>query len=74
MFGTEIKKDKKNLEYFYQTFYNELTEKEHKLFDLFTYDGFNFIIWLKKIFYPRRLRKRLSGEIVLRVLFLLGRI
>lgn len=73
LFGPEVKKDKKNLKYFYETFYNELTEKEHKVFDLFTYDRFHFFIWLKKIFYPRRLRKRLSGEIVLRVLFLLGR-
>lgn len=67
-------KEKEALKYFYHTFRSELSQKECKTLELFAGDRNTPVTWLKKVFFPKRLRRRLPGEIALRILFFLGRI
>lgn len=72
LLGEQPKKDKKALIYFYQVFQSSLNIRQKKILQLFT--GKNTPIrWGKKVCYPRRLRRRLGGEIALRLLFLIRR-
>lgn len=72
--GPEAKEDKKSLQYFYRVFENRLTEQQKRELSVFTRQGFSLANWFRKVFYPKRLRTRLSGEMALRILFFLGRI
>lgn len=71
--GDAAMKDKMALCYFYDCFRNKLSKKEREQLELFTRKN-NIITWIKKVFYPRRLRRRFAGEIALRMLFFMGRI
>lgn len=72
LFGEQPKKDKKALIYFDQVFQSVLNTRQKKVLQLFT--GKNTPIrWGSKVCYPRRLRRRLGGEIALRLLFFIGR-
>ncbi len=72
--GDSAKEDKAAIEFFFDCFKDELTEKQKKTLGLFATKENSPIIWIKKVFYPKRLRTRLAGEIVLRILFLIGKI
>ncbi len=64
---------KKYLSYFQQVFKNKLSPSQQKTLSLFTAPN-SLIRQFRKLFYPRRLRARLAGEIAIRFLFLIGKI
>lgn len=72
LFGKEAKVEKHYLRFFARTFWKELTEEERKILSLFGRRKGTFATWIQKVFYPHRLRQRLSGEIALRMMFILG--
>lgn len=71
--GNDGKQEKEALEYFASTFESRLSATEKKTLRLFYARDFSILRWLQKVFYPRRLRRRLSGELALRFLFLVGK-
>lgn len=74
LMGDVITNDKKHIVYFYQQFKDEIPENARKEIELFISEKKSLIVWLKKTFYPRRLRRRLPGEIALRLLFFVGKV
>ncbi len=72
LFGDDTKKDKKALQYFYRTFGNELKGEEKAILHLFATDKKSFTIWGRKLFFKYRLRRRLAGEIAIRIQLFLG--
>ena len=72
--GDEPVKDRQALVHFYNCFKDEITPEQQKLLKLFVDDARSPITWFKKVCYPKRLRKRLAGEIALRMLFFIGKI
>lgn len=72
--GEDAQNDKAALKYFYRVFHEELSSRECRLLELFSTDKKTAGIWFRKVFYGKRLRRRLPGEIALRILFFLGRI
>ena len=72
--GDSAKKDKEALVYFYNCFKDELNEKQKKILEIFASEKKSPILWLQKLFYPKKLRTRLPGEIALRILFFIGKI
>lgn len=71
--GDDARKSKDNLRFFEQTFASELSEDERETLRIFTRKN-SISGWFQKVFYPRRLRTRLGGEIALRFLFFIGKI
>ena len=49
-----------------------ICQKRIKILDLFGNEKYSFIKAIKKAFYPKRIRSKLSDEIMLRVLFIFG--
>ena len=74
LFGDTVSQQKKDVIYFYKTFFNELHPEHRKVLALFANETKSPVVWFKKLFYPKRLRGRLLGEIALRFLFFLGRL
>ena len=74
LLGEEVHKEKEDLIYFYDTFASQLKPEDKKILSLFTAQHNTPLIWVKKVFYKKRLRRRLPGEIALRLLFFLGRL
>lgn len=74
LFGDIVKKQKEDIIYFYRTFQSELSTEHKKILSLFAAEHNNPKIWFQKLFYKKRLRRRLPGEIALRFLFFLGRL
>lgn len=72
--GDSAKQDKEALAYFYDCFKDVLTEDQKKTLVLFASKKKSPVIWLKKVFYPKKLRTRLPGELALRMLFFIGKI
>ncbi len=72
--GDDIKRDKAALQYFYGLFQTELSAEERKLLKLFAGRKNTPVSWLKKVCYPHRLRRRLPGELALRLLFFAGKV
>ncbi len=72
--GDAAIKDKEALAYFYGCFESQLSDKEKRTLKLFIKEKNNIFTWFKKVFYPKRLRRRLAGEIALRILFACGKI
>lgn len=57
---------------FKNNFYNKLTEEDKKVLDIFVQEKYNFIKAVKKAFYPKKIRRKLTADIAVRVLFILG--
>ena len=74
LFGNQSKIEKYHLTYFLEEFRKQLSKEQRELLELFTYVGANPIVWIRKVFYPKRLRARLLGEVALRILFFTGRL
>lgn len=74
LFGTNARQQKEALGYFLKVFGDTLNPKQRAELNLFTKDGFSLKTWVYKVFYPKRLRARMAGEIALRMLFILGRL
>lgn len=73
LMGEEPRKEKKSLIHFANTFGDMLTQNQRNTLEIFVEKN-SIIGWFQKVFYPKRLRRRLGGEIALRIMFLLGRI
>lgn len=71
--GDDAKKEKEALRFFEKTFAKELGKEEQKILRTFTKKN-SLVGWFQKVFYPKRLRTRLGGELALRFLFAIGRI
>lgn len=72
LMGKGAKEEKRNLRYFTKTFWEDLDKDEKKQLELFCRKKNTPALWLKKVFYPRRLRQRFGGELALRILFFCG--
>ena len=70
----ELKKIKKQLIEFEVYFGKELEEENKKVLHLFTNEKYSFSKAIVKTFYPKRFRKKFSDEILLRILFLIGKL
>ena len=57
---------------FKEIYYNELSEENKKILDLFSNEKYSFIIALKKAFYPKKIRNSLIDDFMLRIIFILG--
>ena len=71
--GEDSRKEKIALQFFEKTFGEELTKDQQKIMQIFTRKN-SIRGWFQKVFYPRRLRTRLGGELALRFLFFIGKI
>lgn len=74
LIGDSLKQIKKQLKEYEQFYSNNLTEENKKLLKLFTNEKYNFWIALKKVFYPKRFRKKFIDEISVRILFIFGKL
>lgn len=72
--GDSLKKIKIQLREYKKLYYNELSEDNKKILNLFTNEKYSFLIALKKFFYPKRFRRKLIDEISVRILFLFGKL
>ena len=72
LFENGMKDIKQQMINFKNFFYDELSEENQKVIDLFSNEKYNFIIALKKCFFPKRIRMKISDEIALRMFFLIG--
>ena len=57
---------------FKNNFYNKLTEENKKIVDVFVQEKYNFIKAIKKAFYPKKIRRSMTADIAIRILFILG--
>lgn len=55
-------------------YYDKLKEKDKKIIKLFINKKYNFFTQMKKVFYPKMFRQKISDEIMLRVIFLIGKL
>lgn len=68
---SNVRKQLKEYEQFYG---KELSIKDQKFLRLFTVDGYHIGNVFKKVFYPKRLRVRIVDEIIIRTIFLIGKL
>ena len=59
---------------FRQIFYENLSAADRAIINMFPVDKISWKIRIKKVFYPRYFRQNLPDEIMVRILFLLGKI
>ena len=62
------------IEEFYDMFKDKLKEKDRKMLELFLYRGYNPIKYLRKVFYPHRLRYDFKDELMLRCVFIIRKL
>ncbi len=73
IFGDHFSDLKKQLLSYKETFYDSLNKKNQKLLNLFCKKK-SIITQIRKIFYPVRFKDKIRHEIMIRAMFLLGRI
>lgn len=69
-----LKKIKKQLIEFELYFGDNLKEEDKKVLKLFTNERYSFSKALIKTFYPKRFRKKIVDELLLRILFFIGKL
>ena len=67
-----IKDVKRQMLNFKEIYYNDLTEENKKILDIFANEKYNFFLDLKKAFYPKKIRNKLIDDFMLRIIFILG--
>ncbi len=72
LFGNGMKDIKQQMLNYKSIFYKDLSEENKKILDLFSNEKYNIIKAIKKCFYPKRIRSKISDEIALRIIFLFG--
>lgn len=72
--GDSLKQIKKQLQEYENLYADRLNMEDKQLLKMFTKEKYNFIIALKKTFYPKRFRRKISDEIAVRILFLFGKL
>lgn len=73
LLGDSLKLIRKQIIEFGNIYKDKLNEEDRKLLFLFMKEKYSFISAIKKAFYPKKFRKKLSDEILLRILFLIGK-
>ncbi len=59
----------------YGDYYKDrLSEEDQKILSLFTRDRYNFFISLRKTMYPHKYRQKFTDELMVRIIFLLGKL
>lgn len=72
--GDSLKQIKKQIIEYSNLYREKLNKEDKKILDLFNKPKYNFLIALKKTFYLKRFRRKLTDEIMLRILFLFGKL
>lgn len=72
LLGDGMKDIKKQITMFKNIFYKQLSNKDKKIIDTFEGENYNFFKALKKVFYPKKIRRKLIDDISLRIFFLFG--
>ena len=67
-----IKDVKKQMINFKEIYYNDLSDENKKILDLFANEKYSFIKAIKKAFYPKRIRSKLIDDFMLRIIFIFG--
>ena len=67
-----IKDIKRQMINFKEIYYQELKDSDKETLDLFSEEKYNFFKALKKALYPKKIRRRLTDDLMLRVIFLTG--
>ena len=65
---------RQELKEFEKLFGNQLKPEDEKLLTLFTNEKYNFLNSMKKVFYPKMFRQKFIDELMLRVVFLIGKL
>ena len=68
-----MKKWHQSLCYFKTAYINDFNDETARVLSLFANENKSFSNKIKKLFYPKKLKITLGGEIALRILFLLGK-
>lgn len=71
--NNNAQKISKTLKEFKINYYNELSETDKKLVDIFCYQKYNMTNVFKRLFFSKRLRKSIFDEFALRLIFLIGK-
>lgn len=74
LFGDYFKNIKKQIKRFDKIFHDELNKKDQLLINLFTEERYHITTALKKLFYPKMFRQNLLDEILIRFMFLIGKL
>lgn len=69
-----LKNVREQLKEYGQIYAQKLTPENRKKLYLFTGEHYRFFIAMKKVFYPKRFRVKIIDEILLRLLFLTGKL
>lgn len=72
LFGNMLKTIKEQIKEFYKIYGEELKEEDKKIIKLFVNEKYSFTNSIKKCFYPKRFRRKIVDEILLRIMFLCG--
>ena len=70
----DLKKIKKQIKEYDKYFEADLNKENKEVLKLFTNEKYSFINSMHKFFYPKRFRKKISDEILLRILFIFGKL
>lgn len=57
---------------FKKNFYNKISDENKKVLDIFVQEKYNFFKALRKAFYPKKIRRKVTADIAVRILFILG--
>lgn len=74
IFGDYLKGLRKQIMEYNKLLHDQLSNKNKKIISLFIYKRYNFIKALKKFFYPHRFRQKILDEILIRFVFLIGKL
>lgn len=70
--GEGMKDLRKQQKFFKELFYDDLSDENKKILDTFQGEKYNFFKALKKMFYPKKIRRKLVDDLSIRILFLFG--
>lgn len=74
LLGDSLKQIKVQIKEYDKLYSDKLNNEDRKLLKLFTKDKYNFLIALRKAFYPKRYRRKITDEISVRILFIFGKL
>lgn len=72
LFKDGINDIKQQMINFKDYYYYGLSDENKKIISLFSSEDYTFSLALKKTFYPRRIRKNIIDDLMVRILFLIG--
>ena len=72
--GDSLKQIKRQIMEYSNLYREKLSKEDKKLLDLFNYEKYSFYKSMKKVFYPKKFRRKVIDEIMVRTLFLFGKL